>query len=209
MTASREAILDVVCELLETEGYASVQLRTVARRARVGLDTIYKVFSTRDDLVIEAVGWWMSQHGFSELPAPPDGESVYDGMMTVFRHVFEPWEQHPRMLDAYFRARNLPGGIRLDAIGVDALHSASDVLYADLDPVYVDDVRVILRNVTYAAIGQFAAGELDITEILPLIERTLRRLTADNTASRNRPGRTSRNMVMMRRSQRGRPGGRR
>jgi AcrR family transcriptional regulator len=181
-TTARESILDVVCELLDTEGYASVQLRTVAKRARVGLDTIYKLFSTRDDLVIEAVGRWMGDHGFAELPAPPEGESLYDGMMTVFRHVFEPWEQHPRMLDAYFRARNLPGGVRLDAIGVDALHGASETLYARLDPSYVDDVRVILRNVTYAAVGQFAAGELEITEILPLIERTLRRLTADNAS---------------------------
>jgi TetR/AcrR family transcriptional regulator, cholesterol catabolism regulator len=181
-TPARDAILDVVVELLDTDGYGAVQLRTVANRARVGLDTIYKLFPTRDDLVIEAVARWMSENGFSALPVPPSGVSVYEGMMPLFRHVFEPWEKHPRMLEAYFRARNLPGGDRLDSFGTAVLRPVSEVAYAGLDQSYVDDVAVIMRSVAYAAIGQFTNGELAITEILPLIDRTLRRLTADNAS---------------------------
>jgi AcrR family transcriptional regulator len=178
--SARHAILDVVVELLDNEGYAAVQLRTVASRARVGLDTIYKLFPTRDELLVEAVASWMRENGFAELPAPPSDVSVYDGMMGLFRHVFEPWEKHPRMLEAYFRVRNLPGGDRLDSIGTAVLSPVSQVVYAGLDPGYVEDVTVIVRNIAYAAIGQFTHGELAITEILPLIERTLRRLTANN-----------------------------
>jgi AcrR family transcriptional regulator len=43
---AREAVVQVVVELLESEGYDAVQVRTVARRARVSLATMYKFFPT-------------------------------------------------------------------------------------------------------------------------------------------------------------------
>ena len=51
----RDRILDIVAELLETEGYDAVQLREVARRARTSLATIYKRYSTRDELILAAL----------------------------------------------------------------------------------------------------------------------------------------------------------
>ena len=46
---SDDRILDIVVEILETEGYDAVQLREVARRARASLATIYKRYPTRDE----------------------------------------------------------------------------------------------------------------------------------------------------------------
>ena len=39
--------------------------------------------------------------------------------------------------------------------------------------------QLIVTNLVYALMGRFAAGQLPITEIMPTIERVLRRLTAD------------------------------
>src|SRR4029450_9495614 len=46
--ARADAVLDVVVDLLETEGYEAVQVRAVARRARISLTTLYQRFGTLD-----------------------------------------------------------------------------------------------------------------------------------------------------------------
>ena len=48
-----------------------------------------------------------------------------------------------------------------------------------MDPEYAEDLALIITNLVYALLGKVAAGQLPITEIMPTIERVLRRLTAD------------------------------
>jgi hypothetical protein len=48
-----------------------------------------------------------------------------------------------------------------------------------IDPVFADDVQIIITSVVYALMGQVAAGEISGDEIMPTIERVLRRLTYD------------------------------
>jgi AcrR family transcriptional regulator len=175
-----DRIVGVVQELLETGGYDAVQLREVARQAHVSLATIYRLFPTRDDLIVTAIEQWMSTHSYAELAMPEPGESVYDGLMRGLRYVFEPWERNPRMLEAYHRARTGPGGRRLDRQGMRAIQPNANALLASADPEYVQDLTLILKNMAYAVIGRFAAGTLDITAILPTLERAVFRLTADN-----------------------------
>jgi TetR/AcrR family transcriptional regulator, cholesterol catabolism regulator len=175
-----DAIVAVVQDLLETGGYDAVQLREVARRARVSLATIYRLFSSRDELIVTSIEQWMSMKSYAELALPDAGESVYEGLMRGLRYVFEPWERNPRMLEAYHRARTGPGGRRLDRQGLQAVMPNVNALLEHADPTYVEDLNLILRNVAYAVIGRFAAGSLDITAILPTLERAVFRLTADN-----------------------------
>jgi AcrR family transcriptional regulator len=177
-----DRIVGVVQELLESGGYDAVQLREVARRAHVSLATIYRLFPTRDDLVVTAIEQWMSTHSYAELAPPTPDESVYDGLMRGLRYVFEPWERNPRMLEAYHRARTGPGGRRLDRQGMRAIQPNANALLADADPAYVEDLTLILKNIAYAVIGRFAAGTLDITAVLPTLERAVFRLTTNNEA---------------------------
>jgi AcrR family transcriptional regulator len=174
-----DLIVDVVLALLESEGYDAVQLRVVAREAHVSLATIYKRFRTRDELVV-AVGRWLETNGCAPVPPPPPGESRYDGLMRVFRHVFEPWERSPRMLEAYHRARSTPGGERLEQQTMAVIEPAGRAVLADGEPGYMQDIALVLTNVAYAVVARFAAGELDITAILPTLERAAYRLTANN-----------------------------
>jgi len=175
-----DAILGAVLELVESAGCEAVQLREVARRARVSLATIYKLFRTRDELLVAAVDRWMGTHNCAPVPPPPPGESVYDGLMRVFRHVFEPWERNPRMLKAFHRARAVPGGERLDQRAWRVIEPAGWAVLAGGEPRYVEDVIVVLTNVADAVVARFAAGQLDATDILPTLERATYRLTSDN-----------------------------
>jgi AcrR family transcriptional regulator len=177
---AEDEIVGVVLELLESEGYDAVQLRVVARRAHVSLATVYKHFASRDDLIVSALERWMATHCYADVAPPAPGETLYEGLMRTLRYVFGPWERSPRMLEAYHRARQGPGGPRLDQQGMAAIEPAGRAVLAGLDRGYVADLALILTHMTDAVIGRFAEGRLDITAVLPILERTVFRLTTDN-----------------------------
>lgn len=179
--SSATDVLDVVIEIIRTEGYHAVQVRTVAKRAQIGLDTLYRLFSNRDELIISAISRWMADTT-AEMPGPvsPPG-SLEEGLVSVYREQFRPWIDSPRMLDAMVRARLRPGGDRLDAEGLAVLDPKLLRLFDGYDEDYRDDVLMIVTNVVISAVGAVAQGALGIEEIIPMIERTVRRLTSDNT----------------------------
>ena len=177
-----DPIIEIVVDLLDTEGYEAVQLREVARRARVSLATIYKRYATRDELIVAALEWWMETNRYAGLAAPTtfvSGSSVYSDLMNMFRTIFEPWEQHPLMLRSYFRARSGPGGKRLIQRGLDAVLPVARAVLAQLDPGFAQDLELILTGVVFGFLGRFAEGEIEVTDIVPGIERAVYRLTVD------------------------------
>ncbi|WP_167480147.1 TetR family transcriptional regulator [Mycobacterium pseudokansasii] len=175
-----DPILEVVVDILETAGYDAVQLREVARRARTSLATIYKRYPTRDALILAALERWMDENRYAGLATqqPRPDESIYDGLLRVFRTIFEPWERHPDMLRAYYRARSAPGGQQLVSRGLDAVVPAAMAVLGEADPDLVADLPPIVSNLAYGLVARFTAGEIAITEILPTLDRALFRLTA-------------------------------
>jgi TetR/AcrR family transcriptional regulator, cholesterol catabolism regulator len=178
---SPDPIIEIVVELLDTQGYEAVQLREVAKRARVSLATIYKRYATRDELIVAALEWWMDANRYANLPSPTtgaNGESLYSDLMAVMRTIFEPWERHPTMLRSYFRARSGPGGDRLIQRGVDAVVPVAKSILAQVDSSYAKDLELILTGVVFGFLGRFAQGEIEVTEIVPGVERAVYWLTA-------------------------------
>ena len=174
-------IVDIVIELLESGGPEAAQLREVARRARVSLSTIYKLFPSRDDLVLAAVERWLAANSYADLAPPHPEETLREGLMRVFRYVFEPWERSPRMLQAFHRARTTSlGRERLDLQGMAAVEPVARAVLEGADPDYVADIDLVLTNLAYALIGRVADGTLEVTAVLPLLERAVFRLTTDN-----------------------------
>ncbi len=180
LMAQDDRILRIVVDILETEGYDAVQLREVARRSRTSLATIYKRYANRDELIRAALQAWMEENPYSTLARQshqPD-ESLYAGMMRVLRTVFEPWEQHPRMLTAYFRARVAPGGQQLVSRGLDVVVPAVLEVLGDVDDRFIADLDTIISSLVYGLLGRFVAGEIAVTDILPILERNVFWLTS-------------------------------
>ncbi|MFI7671739.1 TetR/AcrR family transcriptional regulator [Nocardia sp. NPDC049526] len=175
-----DRIRRAVVELLEIEGYESLLLREVARRARVSLTKIYKLYDTRDDLILAALDLWMEENRYAGLDAQVSGadESLYVGLMRVLRSIFEPWERHPALLAAYFRARSTPGGEKLIRRGFDAVVPAAMAVLADVDGDFVQDLETILSSLVYGLLGRFACGEIDVTAIVPAVDRAVYWLTS-------------------------------
>jgi TetR/AcrR family transcriptional regulator, cholesterol catabolism regulator len=170
-----DRLLDVVVEILETEGYDAVQLREVARRARTSLATIYKRYPTRDDLILAALEYWSQQHRYSGITVSgrDSKASLYDGLMQIFRTIFEPWESHPEMLGAYFRVRSSPNGQKLFRFGLDLVAPAGLEVLADVNEEFTEDLYAIISSVIYGLLGRYAAGEIAVTDILPILDRTV------------------------------------
>ena len=174
-----DRILTEVTRLLESGGPDAVVLSEVARRARVSLRDVYKHFGSRDDLIVTAVARWMESHVYRPLAQPLPDAPLFDTLLRQFRYIFEPWEQNPRMLESFVYARSTPHGEQLLHQGEAAAGSASIPVFEHLDPRFAEDFALIMTNLVYALMGRFAAGQLPITEIMPAVERVLRRLTAD------------------------------
>ncbi|OBF11162.1 TetR family transcriptional regulator [Mycobacterium sp. 852002-10029_SCH5224772] len=170
-----DRILSIVVEILEAEGYEAVQLREVARRARMSLSTIYKHYPNRDDMILAALQRWMDENRYSRVtrPARQPGESLYDALMRLYRVLFEPWEKHPAMLAAFFRARSSAGGQKLLRQGLDAVVPAAMETLADVDEPFVGDLDAIISSLVYGLLGRFVAGEIPITAVMPSLERAI------------------------------------
>ena len=173
-------ILDIVVEMLETDGYDAVALREVARRARTSLATIYKRWANRDELILAALQAWMTENRYSRVPRPARGpdESMSDGLARLFRAIFEPWEQHPAMLAAFYRARSSPGGQALLHQGLDVVVPAGMEVLAGVDERFIADLDAVMSSLVYGLLGRFTAGEIAITDIVPTLERAVYWMTS-------------------------------
>ncbi|WP_420714590.1 TetR family transcriptional regulator [Mycobacterium sp. Aquia_213] len=180
-TGRRDArILDAVVQILEMKGYDAVQLREVARRSQTSLTTIYKRYSNRDELIAAAVQMWMDEHRFAKLwgQSHEVDESLYGGLMRVLRTIFLPWEEHPGMLTAYFRARAAPGGQQIVRHGLDMAVPKFFEVLRDVDDSFIADLDSIISTLVYGLLGRFTAGEIAVTDILPTLDRAVWRLTS-------------------------------
>ncbi len=170
-------MLDVVVELLEDQGYDSVHVREVALRARTSSKTIYKTYESRDDLIVSALQRWMATTIYANFEMPLPDDSLRDSLLRTLRAVFEPWEQHPRMLEAWYRTFSGTNHGRLSVQGVAEAHRVGDPLLEREDPAFARDIEDILSNLVVGLISRFVHGELAITDILPVLERAVDRLT--------------------------------
>ena len=178
-------ILDIVIEILETDGYDAVQLREVARRARMSLATIYKYYPNRDELILAALQKWMDENRYSGLARAEraSDESVYVAMMRLLRSIFEPWEQHPAMLTAFYRARSSPNGHVLFRRGLKIVVPAGLDVLVGVSEAFIRDLDTVLSSVVYGLLGRFALGEIAITDIVPALDRTVYWLTEGYAAT--------------------------
>jgi TetR/AcrR family transcriptional regulator, cholesterol catabolism regulator len=184
LPSSPNVILDVVIELLEDCGYDGWALKDVAERAHASLATIYKQFPSRDDLIIAAVERWMEANVYRPIHEPEANQTVFDALAILFRTIFEPWEQHPNMLQVFVRASAANGGDRLRTQGQAAMEPLQSAFGA-VDRALMNDVNMILTNVVEGALNRYVNGKIAITEILDNLERTVSLLS--QVAPRNSP----------------------
>lgn len=79
---SHQAILTAAVELLEEKGYAGVTIEAIAARASVGKQTIYRWWSSKADVILEA---YTAQA--TKLVSTPDTGSVRADLLLLLQQV--------------------------------------------------------------------------------------------------------------------------
>jgi AcrR family transcriptional regulator len=188
---TRDAIVDATIELIVSDGYDAVSLSEVARRARVSLATIYKLFPTqrakqsraRDEVIVAAIERWIDLNVNANVAAPSPDEALYDALLRMMRYAFEPWLRNPGMLVAYHRVANGPQRLRVRSRMFDALAPVGLRALEVHDARYAADIAVVMELVCDGAIGWYAEGHLELDEVFPTVARAVYRLTSDNSTA--------------------------
>ncbi len=85
-----QAILQTTLKLLTEHGYAGLSVERVASEAGVGKTTIYRRYTTKEELVAAAVGALKD-----ELGPPPDTGDTLNDIVEMFAHSLEMLERGP------------------------------------------------------------------------------------------------------------------
>ena len=130
-------------------GYEAVQMRAVSQEADVALGTIYRYFSSKDQLLIAALDQLAADMEETLVAAPPVGDTVHERVTDVFRRCCGLLEAEPKLTHAMVTAL-----------------SSSDPEVA----LIADGVRVRMRSLIAAAVAGAPIPEMeDIVHVLSLV----------------------------------------
>jgi AcrR family transcriptional regulator len=155
---AEQAILAATLELLAEHGIAGLSIEAVAARARVAKTTVYRRWSTKDDLVMDAIVQ------LSGPPPEPAAGPVRDQLIELLvrarglqagaesaglmRRISAEAKHHPKLMDEFWRRVVTP---RREAMyAVLRRGCAEGVIRADVDLVLLADLLVgpvLLRSV--------------------------------------------------------------
>lgn len=99
--ARRDRVVAAALQLA-SHGYDAVQIRTVADRAGVAPSTVYKYFSSKDDLLVAALHRWLALCD-SDTDVP-ELRSPYDRLLYVADVITRRLWERPLLADAVTRA---------------------------------------------------------------------------------------------------------
>jgi AcrR family transcriptional regulator len=94
---SHQAILKATIELLAEEGIGSMSIEAVAARAGVGKATIYRRWSSKENLVIDAIHGWRT-----EVPIIETG-NLREDLIVALRNAFQAFSNNPFSEKLVFR----------------------------------------------------------------------------------------------------------
>ena len=100
----RRRVLDATLALADQGGFEAVQMRDVAAEAGVALGTVYRYFSSKERLLLEANVGQVEALGASLLDDPPTGSSPADRVVDVLRRACAVLVKRPEATAAMVRA---------------------------------------------------------------------------------------------------------
>jgi TetR/AcrR family transcriptional regulator, cholesterol catabolism regulator len=100
----RKRVLDATLALADKGGFEAVQMRDVAAEAGVALGTVYRYFSSKERLLLEANVGQVEALGAGLLNRPPTGERAVDRVVDVLRRACTVLVKRPEATAAMVRA---------------------------------------------------------------------------------------------------------
>jgi TetR/AcrR family transcriptional regulator, cholesterol catabolism regulator len=152
--------LDAATALAAEGGYDAVQMRDVAARAEVALGTVYRHYSSKDQLLLAALAQQASTLRERLDARPPRGATAAERVADVLQRASRALERQPRVIQAMLTAMS-----SADAAGVQVKHDINATLRAIIADAVdgeqlpeLDDVMEVLGAVWFAELTFWSAG---------------------------------------------------
>lgn len=186
----RRRLIDAAFELGAGGGYEAVQMRDVSVTANVALATIYRYFSSKDDLLAAAMTEWTVRLRGRVAQSPPRGDTAADQMVDVLARACRAMERQPKLTEALVRAlSSADAGVRESGAEVRGqIASMGDGILAELDPDVRADILAALGHVWYSTLVSWANGRRDFSTVMTELERAARVLITPYEREAQREG---------------------
>jgi AcrR family transcriptional regulator len=172
----RRRLIDAAFELGAEGGYEAVQMRDVSVTANVALATIYRYFSSKDDLLAAAMTEWTARLRGRVAQSPPRGKTAADQMVDVLHRACKAMERQPKLSEALVRALSSADvGVRESGAEVQRqIASMGDGILGELSPEVRADILSALGHVWYSTLVSWANGRRDFASVMSELERASR-----------------------------------
>ncbi|HEX5096918.1 MAG TPA: TetR family transcriptional regulator [Acidimicrobiia bacterium] len=138
--ARKRRLLDAATQLAAEGGYDAVQMRDVAARAEVALGTLYRHYSSKDQLLVAAMAQQAATLRERMDQRPARGTTAAERVADVLARASRALERQPRVTQAMLAAMSSP-----DTAAI---------------PVK-DDINATMRAIIANAVGETPVAQLD------------------------------------------------
>ncbi len=104
MDVRTQRIIDTAIDLAERDGFAAVRLRDVAAQAEVALGTVYRRFSSKEDILVAALEQEISRFDARLRAKPIVGDTPLARLDAFFRMATHGLVSKPNLARALLRA---------------------------------------------------------------------------------------------------------
>jgi AcrR family transcriptional regulator len=161
----RRRIVIAALQLAADGGYDAVQMRDVAKRARVALGTIYRYFASKDEMLIAGLAVWardVAERVVAErvVAEGSTGGSPAERLASALREVTDLLDQHPVLMRALVTAMaSTDPAIDDSRVEVEAaLASIVSATIGDVPDVDLDGVRAVIGHVWFSVLVRWVSG---------------------------------------------------
>jgi TetR/AcrR family transcriptional regulator, cholesterol catabolism regulator len=179
--ARRRRIVAAAMQLAARGGYEAVQMRDVAAHAKVALGTLYRYFSSKDELL--AFTWieWSQDLQRQLVRNPPRGATPAERIMDFINRATHALEREPKLASALLKSLLSPDlkaeAPRRELFAV--MHRVIDQELAHLDASDRAGIYDVLGHVWYANLLMWISGRIRAEQICNNLETACRLLTSN------------------------------
>jgi AcrR family transcriptional regulator len=118
--------------VLAADGYDAVHIRVVAERAEVAASTVYQYFSSKDDLLLACLHYWLGEYALLHPLIPGSAPAPYRRLLHLIKDVTESLCVMPRLAEAFARAYLCANGAAAENAAL-VRHALSQMFTAAID----------------------------------------------------------------------------
>jgi AcrR family transcriptional regulator len=168
----RQRVLDAAMALAEEGGYDAVQMRDVAARADVALGTVYRYFSSKDQMLAAAFADWANELEARLRRRPLQGDTRAERVIDFLRRATRNLERRPRLAAALVTSVAAPDPRAAENQRRMASWMTRIVAEAleGLPPTEQQGIREVLGHVWYSVLLAWVNGRVTIGDVYADLE---------------------------------------